>query len=68
MYRKKIEIRESKSKNEKEKDEDKEGKKMLKVIYQMCGIYVVEFMYPAEYKLFRLTKPDYMRIRHTEKT
>lgn len=40
---------------------------MLKVIYQVCGLWATELMYPAEFKLFRLTKPDYLRIRHIEK-
>ena len=40
---------------------------MLKVVYEMCDLWVIDLMYPAELKLFRLTKPDYVRIRHIEK-
>lgn len=39
---------------------------MLKVIYETCGIWCIELMYPKEFQLFRLTKPDYVRIIHTE--
>lgn len=39
----------------------------LKVIYDLDGLWVVEIMYPAEFRLFRLTKPDYIRVRHIEK-
>lgn len=48
--------------------ESREGKKkMLKVIYDLDGLWVVEIMYPAEFRLFRLTKSDYIRVRHIEK-
>ena len=40
---------------------------MLKVIYQMDSIWAVELMYPAEFLLFRLCKPECVRIRHIEK-
>lgn len=40
---------------------------MLKVIYQIGSIWAIELMYPAELKLFRLCKPDYIRIRRIEK-
>lgn len=40
---------------------------MLKIVYEMDGMWCIELMYPKEYQLFRLTKPDYVRIRHIEK-
>lgn len=40
---------------------------MIKVIYEMCGLWVTELMHPAEYELFCLTKSDFIRIRHTER-
>lgn len=40
---------------------------MLKVFYQHLGMWCCEIMYPAELKLFKLTKPDYTRIRHVER-
>lgn len=40
---------------------------MLKIVYEMDGMWCIELMYPKEYKLFRLTKPDYVRIRHIER-
>ena len=33
----------------------------------MGSIWAVELMYPAEFGLFRLCKPDYVRIKHVEK-
>ena len=40
---------------------------MLKVFCQHGGMCYCEMMYPAELKLFKLTKPDYVRIRHVER-
>ena len=36
---------------------------MFKVFYQYCDMWCSDIMYEKELKLFKLTKPDYVRIR-----
>ena len=40
---------------------------MFKVFYQYCGMWCADVMYKEELKLFRFTKPDYVRIRKIQK-
>lgn len=40
---------------------------MYKVFLQLDNLFWFEYMYPAQYRLYKLTKPCFIRIRKVMK-